>query len=1025
MKKEKQNSNNLLQRAATQSKYSKKTKSPASSSQPKSSNNHSYSPNPSLQREMSPNYSLTRGNPNVPQIQGQQYNQVKLQKSKSKQQKSIQQSSNMSRLSMNSFANKRLSMPKNVSQPLNKVPGEPSLNQSIGNESFYSGDNGKQGKSPRSLMIVQQKKRQHYSTSTNNTPANGRQYSSGGNHNIIVQKKRNSQVSQTASNQHNEMTLQQYVGNGVNNPIYHAGAKQINNYLIEANLNANQILNQQKQNKQPAFSTKSSGINNKVLAVSNINQNISNHQSKHAVSATNKVSTTFTQNQNNMNNNVKFVERRLSAKILDNHKKAHLKGNAIQYENLMLQQLLKQQQKDQQAFNKNMSVISIDPVPSLQQLAPHMMLNISYNMNNNINHHTSSDPGAHFMISNQDPSQIKNLLGGFSHSTEDQQRSLMEQARAYKTQVQSSQSKLNNSIATVNSVGLAPQNYNLNNSLINQTVIEGQMSYENSILGGAKSIDKKYRDQSFDVTKPTKKKINSNKRQKQLSGNSSRRKNQNAAENQKFSQSRSNSSKRRSNVSNHYGAQVRESSRVFSSNNPTSSHSNSSNHYQNKINNQKISFKKIRNSMIDKSNEATPYDESKQLSFEYKRQQQSEEDRLLLQKLDEALARDLIDKSSAQKVAICSKVWSEIIRREDSVIASLLSKIKSSYEFHIKSQNKVLQQQQKEIDFEQELKQERLERKNAESKIENLSLELKRQQQCIDKQELVIQDMKKQILAYRQEIIELSTSKRYSKARRDLRGGSDMESSKVPRLDLSKVKRDSEEEDEEDDDESDNSKKQKKVKNGENVTYQQYLKFLENESRFDEMGEESQESIMRQEELKQRKNKIIQLLNGEISEDDGEVHIDQSSGGGLEDDLERDNGNIQDDEYNDNQYAMGHGSNLNLDPDDSNPPSTVKKQKDLRTNSSGGGPHKLVDPEGNLKSKHQTNKNGLAGANQKHQSKVRDFNQQLQDQDGEDDLDADHDQQQEEDDDDDDDYLDGMEQEIDLIRHQNRSAQSF
>jgi hypothetical protein len=47
-----------------------------------------------------------------------------------------------------------------------------------------------------------------------------------------------------------------------------------------------------------------------------------------------------------------------------------------------------------------------------------------------------------------------------------------------------------------------------------------------------------------------------------------------------------------------------------------------------------------------------------------------------------------------------------------------------------------------------------------------------------------------------------------------------MESSKVPRLDLSKVKRDSEEEDEEeDDDESDSNKKQKKVKNGENVTY--------------------------------------------------------------------------------------------------------------------------------------------------------------------------------------------------------------
>ena len=121
-----------------------------------------------------------------------------------------------------------------------------------------------------------------------------------------------------------------------------------------------------------------------------------------------------------------------------------------------------------------------------------------------------------------------------------------------------------------------------------------------------------------------------------------------------------------------------------------------------------------------------------------KNQKQSEEDRMLLQKLDEALARDLIDKTSAQKVAICSKVWPEIIRREDSIIASLLSKIKSSYESHIKQQNKVLSQQQKEIDFEQELKMERQERKNAETKIENLGVELKRQQQCMDKQDLVI-----------------------------------------------------------------------------------------------------------------------------------------------------------------------------------------------------------------------------------------------------------------------------------------------
>jgi len=36
---------------------------------------------------------------------------------------------------------------------------------------------------------------------------------------------------------------------------------------------------------------------------------------------------------------------------------------------------------------------------------------------------------------------------------------------------------------------------------------------------------------------------------------------------------------------------------------------------------------------------------------------------------------------------------------------------------------------------------------------------------------------------------------------------------------------------------------------------------------------------MRQEELKQRKNKIIQLLNGEISDEEEGHVIDQSSGG--------------------------------------------------------------------------------------------------------------------------------------------------
>jgi hypothetical protein len=72
----------------------------------------------------------------------------------------------------------------------------------------------------------------------------------------------------------------------------------------------------------------------------------------------------------------------------------------------------------------------------------------------------------------------------------------------------------------------------------------------------------------------------------------------------------------------------------------------------------------------------------------------------------------------------------------------------------------------------------------------------------MEKQDVVIAEMKRQIFAYRQEIIELSTSKKHGKARRKLvmaggGGGSDIDSMKVPRLDLSKVKRDSDDSDSE------------------------------------------------------------------------------------------------------------------------------------------------------------------------------------------------------------------------------------
>ena len=69
--------------------------------------------------------------------------------------------------------------------------------------------------------------------------------------------------------------------------------------------------------------------------------------------------------------------------------------------------------------------------------------------------------------------------------------------------------------------------------------------------------------------------------------------------------------------------------------------------------------------------------------------------------MDEALPRDLEDKSTGQRVQICGKVWSELIRREsDFTIKSLLTKIKQAYDAHIKAQGKMIAQQQKEIDFE-------------------------------------------------------------------------------------------------------------------------------------------------------------------------------------------------------------------------------------------------------------------------------------------------------------------------------------
>lgn len=76
--------------------------------------------------------------------------------------------------------------------------------------------------------------------------------------------------------------------------------------------------------------TTNNNHNNKILAVSGINQHLTNsNPSKHAVSAQNKVNSSF---QSGANTNgmqplsSSFAERRLSAKIIDNHKKGHSKS---------------------------------------------------------------------------------------------------------------------------------------------------------------------------------------------------------------------------------------------------------------------------------------------------------------------------------------------------------------------------------------------------------------------------------------------------------------------------------------------------------------------------------------------------------------------------------------------------------------------------------------------------------------------------------------------------------------------------
>jgi hypothetical protein len=189
------------------------------------------------------------------------------------------------------------------------------------------------------------------------------------------------------------------------------------------------------------------------------------------------------------------------------------------------------------------------------------------------------------------------------------------------------------------------------------------MSYENSILNGMKGGDVQYKDKSADKY---------HKKKKFKRSKIDTKSDQISSGYGQLSASRSSSSKNRNTKENQ-----RDSSRVVTIANPNSSQSNNS------------SLNRFTNPMSHSKKQITSISQ-KQLASESEILQKRINDNVLLERLDEALTRDLIDKSSAQKVAICSKVWSEIIRREDPVISSLLAKIKQAYEHHIKSQNKTL-----------------------------------------------------------------------------------------------------------------------------------------------------------------------------------------------------------------------------------------------------------------------------------------------------------------------------------------------
>jgi len=71
-------------------------------------------------------------------------------------------------------------------------------------------------------------------------------------------------------------------------------------------------------------------------------------------------------------------------------------------------------------------------------------------------------------------------------------------------------------------------------------------------------------------------------------------------------------------------------------------------------------------------------------------------DEYLFKKLNLVMTKDLKEKTPGEKVMICSKVMDEIVKRQDSLIAPLLKKVKQGYEDYIRAIKQNAKQKEKE-----------------------------------------------------------------------------------------------------------------------------------------------------------------------------------------------------------------------------------------------------------------------------------------------------------------------------------------